>query len=80
MRTPARRPRSSNRGRPCRAVIIESLPLGRRNPAGVDLYAFSLTILAEGRPPYQTKLGMPVPSGGGAAAVPGQQRPGQAAA
>jgi hypothetical protein len=48
-------------GSPCRAVIIESLPLGRRNPAGVDLYAFSLTILAEGRPPYQTKLGMPVP-------------------
>lgn len=48
-------------GDSCRAVIIESLPLGRRNTAGVDLYAFSLTILAEGRPPYQTKLGMPVP-------------------
>jgi hypothetical protein len=47
-------------GVPCRAVIVESLPLGRRNPAGVDLYAFSLTILADGRPPYQTKLGMPV--------------------
>jgi hypothetical protein len=37
-------------GIPCRAVIIESLPLGRRNQAGVDLYAFSLTILADGRP------------------------------
>jgi hypothetical protein len=48
-------------GGPCRAVIIESLPLGRRNQVGVDLYAFSLTILADGRPPYQTKLGMPVP-------------------
>jgi hypothetical protein len=45
----------------CRAVIIESLPLGRRNASGVDLYAFSLTVLAEGRAPYQTKLGMPVP-------------------
>ena len=49
-------------GTPCRAVIIESLPLGRRNPAGVDLYAFSLTVIADGRPPYQTKLGMPVPT------------------
>jgi len=48
-------------GAPCRAVIVESLPLGRRNPAGVDLFAFSLTILAEGRAPYQTRLGMPVP-------------------
>jgi hypothetical protein len=48
-------------GVPCRAVIIESLPLGRRNASGVDLYAFALTVLAEGRPPYQTKLGMPVP-------------------
>jgi hypothetical protein len=48
-------------GTPCRAVIIESMPLGRRNPAGVDLYAFVLTILADGRSPYQTKLGMPVP-------------------
>jgi hypothetical protein len=50
-----------DRGAACRAVIIESLPLGRRNAAGVDLFAFSLTILAEGRAPYQTKLGMPVP-------------------
>jgi hypothetical protein len=48
-------------GVPCRAVIVESSPLGRRNPAGVDLYAFALTILADGRPPYQTKLGRPVP-------------------
>jgi hypothetical protein len=45
----------------CRVVIIESLPLGRRNQAGVDLYAFSLSVFAEGRAPYQTKLGMPVP-------------------
>jgi hypothetical protein len=48
-------------GDPCRAVIVESLPLGRRNASGVDLYAFSLTVLADGRAPYQTKLGMPVP-------------------
>jgi hypothetical protein len=48
-------------GEACQAVIIESLPLGRRNASGVDLHAFTLTVLAEGRAPYQTKLGMPVP-------------------
>jgi hypothetical protein len=48
-------------GESCRAVIVESLPLGRRNASGVDLYAFSLTVLADGQAPYQTKLGMPVP-------------------
>jgi len=48
-------------GVPCRAVIVESLPLGRRTPERVNLFAFSLTILAECRAPYQTRLGMPVP-------------------
>lgn len=48
-------------GEPCRAVIVETLPLGRRNAAGIDLHAFSLTVLADGHAPYQTKLGMPVP-------------------
>jgi hypothetical protein len=48
-------------GQACRAVIIESMPLGRRTPAGIDLYACVLTILADGRRPYQTQLGLPVP-------------------
>ena len=47
-------------------MIVESQPLGMRNPKGDDMYAFSLTILADGRPPYQIQVGNPVP----AAAVP----------
>jgi predicted pyridoxine 5'-phosphate oxidase superfamily flavin-nucleotide-binding protein len=53
-------------GVPCRAVIVESLPLGMRSRTGNDMYAFTLTVLAEGRPPYQVQVGNPVP----AAALP----------
>jgi hypothetical protein len=50
----------------CKAVIVQSQPLGTRNSKGDDMYAFLLTIMADGRPPYQIKVGNPVP----AAAVP----------
>ena len=53
-------------GEPCKAVIVETQPLGMRNPKGDDMYAFMLTVLAEGRPPYQIQVGNPVP----AAALP----------
>ena len=53
-------------GVPCKAVIVESQPLGMRSPKGDDMYAFMLTVMAEGRPPYQIQVGNPVP----AAAVP----------
>jgi hypothetical protein len=53
-------------GEPCKAVIVASQPLGMRSRKGDDMYAFALTILAEGRPPYQIQVGNPVP----AAAVP----------
>jgi hypothetical protein len=53
-------------GEPCKAVIVQSQPLGMRNAKGDDMYAFSLTVMAEGRPPYQIQVGNPVP----AAAVP----------
>lgn len=53
-------------GQPCKAVIVQSQPLGMRNAKGDDMYAFSLTVMAEGRPPYQIQVGNPVP----AAAVP----------
>jgi hypothetical protein len=48
-------------GVPCHAVIVQSQPLGMKNPAGVDMHAFLLTIMADGRPPYQVQVGMPVP-------------------
>jgi hypothetical protein len=53
-------------GTPCKAVIVQSQPLGMRNPKGDDMYAFLLTITADGRDPYQIRVGSPVP----AAAVP----------
>jgi hypothetical protein len=48
-------------GTPARAVIIESQPLGKRTPAGVDLYAFVLTVMPEGKDPYQIQVGNPTP-------------------
>ena len=48
-------------GKPCRAVIVASQPLNKRNPQGVDLYGLMLTVMAEGRPPYQVTVGNPVP-------------------
>jgi hypothetical protein len=53
-------------GMPCVAVIVKTQPLGMRSPKGDDLYAFALTVLAEGRPPYQVQVGNSVP----AAALP----------
>jgi hypothetical protein len=50
----------------CKAVIVQSQPLGMRNPKGDDMYAFALTVMADGRPPYQIQVGNPVP----AAALP----------
>jgi hypothetical protein len=49
-------------GVPCRAVIVETQPLGMRNPKGDDMYAFALTVMAEGRPPYRIQVGNPVPA------------------
>ncbi len=48
-------------GKPARAVIVESLALGKRNQAGVDMYAFSLTVMPEGADPYQIQVGNPTP-------------------
>jgi hypothetical protein len=48
-------------GVPCHAVIVQTQPLGMKNPAGVEMHAFLLTIMADGRPPYQVQVGMPVP-------------------
>ncbi len=48
-------------GVPCQAVITESLPMGMRTARGEDMYAFSLTVLAAGRTPYQVQVGNPVP-------------------
>jgi hypothetical protein len=48
-------------GDPCRVVIVESQPLGRKNQKGVDIYALLMTVMVDGRPPYQVPVGNPVP-------------------
>ena len=50
------------RGLPVRAVIVQTQPLGMKNEEGVDLHAFLLTVLPEGKAPYQAKVGNPVPT------------------
>jgi hypothetical protein len=62
-------------GVPCRAVIVQSQPLGTRNPKGDDMYAFLLTVMADGRPPYQIKVGNPVPAGAVPLLYPGNNVP-----
>jgi hypothetical protein len=59
----------------CRAVIIESLPMGTRNPRGDDMYAFTLTVLADGRAPFQIQVGNPVPSNAVPLIYPGNNLP-----
>jgi hypothetical protein len=62
-------------GTPCEAVIVEFQPLGLKNPKGVDMYAFKLTIFAEGASPYQIMVGNPVPPEAVALLFPGSRVP-----
>ena len=62
-------------GKPARAVIVESLPLGKRNQAGVDLYAFSLTVMPEQGEPYQIQVGNPTPAKALPVLFPGSKVP-----
>jgi hypothetical protein len=48
-------------GAPGRAVIVQYQPLGKRNPAGVDIYAFMLTVMPHNGDPYQIQVGNPAP-------------------
>jgi hypothetical protein len=48
-------------GNACDAVIIQYEALGMKNRNNVDMYAFVLTIMAEGVVPYQIQVGNPVP-------------------
>lgn len=48
-------------GQPGHAVIVGSQPLGKRTPAGVDVYAYALTVMPDGKDPYQIQVGNPTP-------------------
>ena len=62
-------------GTPARAVIIQSQPMGMRSPAGLDMFAFTVTILCDGHTPYQTQMGNPVPDNGKPLLYPGANLP-----
>ena len=48
-------------GEPGQAVIVQYQPLGKRNQAGVDIYAYLLTVMPDGKDPYQIQVGNPTP-------------------
>jgi hypothetical protein len=48
-------------GEPGQAVIVESMALNKRNPAGVEIYAYTLTVMPTGADPYQIQVGNPTP-------------------
>jgi hypothetical protein len=62
-------------GEDCRAVIVETQPLGTKNPKGDDMYAFLLTVLVDGRAPYQVPVGNPVPANAVPLLYPGNNLP-----
>jgi hypothetical protein len=62
-------------GAPCKAVIVQFQPMGMRSSTGKDMYAFLLTIMAEGRAPYQVQVGNPVPAEGVPLLYPGNTVP-----
>ena len=62
-------------GEDCRVVIVQSQPLGTRNQAGKDMYAFLFTVMADGRPPYQVQVGNPVPADAVPLIYPGNMVP-----
>ncbi|HMF03357.1 MAG TPA: hypothetical protein VKH17_00980 [Acidimicrobiia bacterium] len=63
------------RGTPVRAVIVQTQPLGVKNPHGVDMHAFVLTVMLDGQKPYQAKVGNPVPDDAVPLLYPGSNLP-----
>jgi hypothetical protein len=46
-------------GQPGRAIIVEWQPLGKRNPAGVDIYAYALTVMPRARIRIKSEWAIP---------------------
>jgi len=62
-------------GDPVRVVIVQSAPLGMKNPQGVDLYGFVLSVLHDGSIPTEAHVGNPVPQNCVAMLFPGNNLP-----
>jgi hypothetical protein len=46
-----------SRGYACRAAVVQSQDMGRKNQQGIEIYAFVLTVIVEGKAPYQIQVG-----------------------
>jgi len=66
------------KGNPARAVIVQSSPLGMKNPAGLDMYGFQLTVMEDGKAPRQIQVGLPVTPEGVPLIFPGSNLPAKA--
>lgn len=51
------------------------MPCREAFAAGLDMYAFVVTILCDGHAPYQTQMGNPVPASGLPLMYPGSNLP-----
>ena len=50
-------------GIPVRVEIVQTTLLPVKNPEGLDMYAFKLTVLHDGQPSTEARVGNPVPAG-----------------
>ena len=62
-------------GAACRAVIDQSQDMGLRNPDGVPMCAFTLTVSGDGTAPYQIQVANPVPPERQSLVFPGSDLP-----
>jgi hypothetical protein len=57
-------------GLPAQVIVRHAQRLGIQNPQGLDMYALTLSVMIEGREPYDVSVGNPVPPEGAAMLIP----------
>lgn len=62
-------------GTPATAIIVQFQDMGMTNAEGVPIKAFLLTVMPEGRDPYQAQVGNPVPATALPLVYPGSKVP-----
>jgi hypothetical protein len=76
--SPVKAPEILARGKPCRATLVLSTPLGQRNDAGLDVMGLVFTVAAGGSEPYQAQIGVGVPRDAMPLLFPGSELPARA--
>lgn len=60
---------------PARVIIVDARPTGGRDGHGRALFALDVTVLAERRQPFRTRLSLPVPDAAIGLVHPGTELP-----